>query len=841
MANSPRITGFGPVDAQGNTLYATWSWKYDHIDHFEVRWEYNLGIAINDEGNAVWIVGNSGTTTEKTSTYSIPSDARAVRFKVKPVAQTHEVNKVQVAYWNADWSVEKTYWNTPEEERIQVPDVPTVSIDKYTITAKIGGKELNTNRVQFELWAPGYYLDTSYSRKTVMLLQDNAASCTFNIVPGYIYKVRCRSLNGDFAANSPIIEDWCSDWSDFSEEIKSAPAASGGITTCRAESETSVYLVWSAATGAKTYEIEYSSNKDYFDRTDQTTKQSGIENPYYLVVGLETGQEYFFRVRAVNDQGESAWSGVVSVVIGKSPAAPTTWSSTTTLISGEKLMLYWVHNSADSSSQTYAELEIIINGKKQTQTIKNDRSDDDKDKTSSYELDTLSLTEGATIQWRVRTAGVTNKYGDWSVQREIKVYAPPTLKLNISDVYNNDLTVLTSFPFHISGIAGPNTQVPTGYHVTIKAMSSYETIDNIGNQRIVSANQEVFSKFYDTKTSLDITLSANDIDLMNNISYQVEVVVSMNTGLTCTEIRTFQVHWYEDELSPNAQIAFDSKTMSVYINSYCELYEITVNRVKYSEGIGYEKTEEEVEIYAVLYTEDKMQTVTGEEVMKVRLTTGEIAYACYSTQKQLPSSYTLSVYRREFDGTFTEIETGLDNSKTTYATDPHPSLDVARYRIVAISKHTGAVGYSDLPGYPIGEKAVIIQWNEQWSWFDAGDTGELATPPWSGSMLRLPYNIDVSDKNSPDSTLVKYQGRTSPVSYYGTQITASSSWKVDIPKTDKETLYAIRRLSIWKGDVYVREPSGTGYWANISVSYNVNHDSLVIPVSFEITKVEGGV
>ena len=131
--------------------------------------------------------------------------------------------------------------------------------------------------------------------------------------------------------------------------------------------------------------------------------------------------------------------------------------------------------------------------------------------------------------------------------------------------------------------------------------------------------------------------------------------------------------------------------------------------------------------------------------------------------------------------------------------------------------------------------------NWQWSWFDAGDTGELATPPWSGSMLRLPYNIDVSDKNSPDSTLVKYQGRTSPVSYYGTQITASSSWKVDIPKTDKETLYAIRRLSIWKGDVYVREPSGTGYWANISVSYNVNHDSLVIPVSFEITKVEGGV
>ena len=63
---------------------------------------------------------------------------------------------------------------------------------------------------------------------------------------------------------------------------------------------------------------------------------------------------------------------------------------------------------------------------------------------------------------------------------------------------------------------------------------------------------------------------------------------------------------------------------------------------------------------------------------------------------------------------------------------------------------------------------------------------------------------------------------------------------VDIPKTDTETLYAIRRLARYMGDVYVREPSGSGYWANIKVSYNQNHDSLVIPISFSITRVEGG-
>ena len=108
-------------------------------------------------------------------------------------------------------------------------------------------------------------------------------------------------------------------------------------------------------------------------------------------------------------------------------------------------------------------------------------------------------------------------------------------------------------------------------------------------------------------------------------------------------------------------------------------------------------------------------------------------------------------------------------------------------------------------------------------------------------MLKLHYNIDVSDKYDSDVELVKYIGRTHPVGYYGTQRGESSSWKVEIDKQDKETLYAIRRLSIWAGNVYVREPSGTGYWASINVSYSQTHRKLTIPITFEIKRVEGGV
>ena len=229
-------------------------------------------------------------------------------------------------------------------------------------------------------------------------------------------------------------------------------------------------------------------------------------------------------------------------------------------------------------------------------------------------------------------------------------------------------------------------------------------------------------------------------------------------------------------------------------------------------------------------TIDENGTVTGGET---------VLY--YESRTNIPvEGVLLSVYRREFDGSYTELAKDIDNVRNTYITDPHPSLDYARYRIVAITQSTGAVSYYDAPGYPIGEKAVIIQWDEDWSTFDVNGDDPLSQPPWSGSLLRLPYNINVSDSYNTDVSLVEYVGRKRPVSYYGTQLGESSTWNVEIEKSDKETLYALRRLAIWTGNVYVREPSGTGYFANVSVSFSQTHRELTIPVTLNIKRVEGG-
>lgn len=758
--NKAVIKAFGLQSNTDRTMYASWTWRKSNTENYKVFWQYYTG-------DGVWFTGEDGTVTAKQSIYTAPSNAIKIRFKVKPISKTHKVNDKDTYYWTADWSTYSYYSFSSNPPT--APSTPTVTIEKYKLTATLNNLDVNATSIQFQVVKND---STIFSTGTVNITTTSASySCTVDA--GGKYKVRARAYRSS--------DDTYSDWSEYSSNAETIPSATGGIIWIKALSETSVQLKWEQVENATSFEIEYTTDKRYFDSSTEVKSMTSNSKEYAEITGLESGQEYFFRVRAVNERGYSAWSEVKSIVIGKKPSAPTTWSSTTTCIVGESLILYWVHNSEDGSSQTTAELELTIGGTTQTKTITNTTDEDEKDKTSSYAIDTSVYTEGTQIEWRVRTAGITNEYGDWSVQRTVDIYAPPTLELNVVNKSGSVLSTITSFPFYVKGVAGPNTQKPIGYHLTVISNESYKTVDEIGNSKIVSVGDEIYSKYFDISTNLNAELSANNIDLENNVEYTVSCTVSMNSGLTCTSTTTFVVSWTDEIYEPNAEVGYDKDTVTAYIRPYCE-----------------------------------------------------------DEDGNLISDVTLAVYRREFDGSFTEIGKGLVNSGNSFITDPHPALDYARYRIVATSISTGSVSYYDLPGYPVGEKAVIIQWNETWRPFETSSEDEMNIPPWSGSLLRLPYNIDVSEDSNQDVSLMEYIGRSHPVSYYGTQLGSSATWNVDIDKEDKETIYALRRLSVWLGDVYVREPSGSGYWANIKVSFSQKHCEVTVPVTLKLTRVEGG-
>lgn len=745
------IKVFGLQSKTTRTVYATWAWDKSNTENYETKWVYYTG-------DGVGFVEKS-TVDIKQSLYNAPNNATHVTFSVRPISKKHTVNDKETSYWTASWSTIRTYHfkDNPSE----VPPVPTVKIENYKLTAEINNLDVNGEGIQFQVVKD----NKSVFKTGKCTIKTRYASFSCDVDSGSDYKVRCRSYR----------DGVYSDWSDYSDNVGTGPSAPSSITELKALTETSIQIKWSKVSNATGYEIEYTTKKAYFDSSSEVQSAS-VESvvTHAEITGMEAGNEWFFRVRATNSKGSSPWTAISSLKLGEPPNIPTTWSSTTTVIAGEPLVLYWIHNTEDGSSQTYAQLELDIGGEVRTETIKNSEDEDEKDKTSHYEIDTSGYTEGTVIQWRVKTKGILDEYSDWSIQRKIDIYAPPTLELSVVDSTSTLIETLTSFPLYISALAGPSTQTPIGYHVSIVSNETYETVDNFGNPKIVKSGEEVYSKYFNDSSMTMLKLSAGDVNLDNNIEYTITCVVSMNSGLTAESSYEFAVAWDDEEYTPDAEIFYDNETFTTGIRPYCEI------------------------------------------------TTG----------------VTLSVYRREFDGKFTELGSGLDGR--TFITDPHPALDYARYRIVAISNDTGAVSYNDIPGYPIGEKAVIIQWDDVWTNFETSTEDALLEPVWSGSLLRLPYNIDVDDKHASDVSLVEYIGRSHPVSYYGTQLGETSTWNVAIDKTDEETLYALRRLAVWMGDVYVREPSGSGYWANVSVSFSQKHCELTIPVTLDIKRVEGG-
>ena len=326
-SNAPKIEHFGLQSDTDRTIFATWDWSKSHTDHYTAKWYYATG-------DGVWFVGSSSDVKDKQSTYNAPSNATKVKFKVKPVSKKHKVNKKEVSYWTADYSTSKIY--DFADAPPSVPAVPTVTIDKYKLTAEINNVEDKVTEIEFNI-----VKDNSKTFKTGKAkVTKNHASYSCTISAGSEYKVRARAWKGKTS----------SDWSNYSENKETAPNKPAKIIYIKALSSTAVQIKWEKVLNATGCEVEYTENKIYFDSSNEVKSISVNSKEYAEITGLESGKKYYFRVRAVNQQGKSSWSEIVSISIGEQPAAPTTWSSTTTAIIGEDVILYWVHNSEDGSA-----------------------------------------------------------------------------------------------------------------------------------------------------------------------------------------------------------------------------------------------------------------------------------------------------------------------------------------------------------------------------------------------------------------------------------------------------------------------------------------------------------
>lgn len=803
-------------------LYATWNWYKGNTDNYKVTWRYYTGDGVWFFDNESTVDGSGGWSVR--ATYTAPSNALKVACTVLPISKTYEKKKKDkttvVNYWKADATT--AYFTFAEAKLPSTPGTPTVSIsDSYRMTVELNVSDPYASSIEFEI-----VQDNNKTYKTgIAKVTKQYAKYSLKIDAGHSYKARARARKDGHAVinvktNKVSYPFYATPWSEYSSNVTTVPSAPK-IKEHKVSRENVIWLRWDAISTATGYTIEYSVSKYYFDKSTQIQSKT-VTDPAVYIESLDTGRTWYFRVKANNSQGDSGWSNIYSVVLGVVPAAPTTWTEVATAVAGDTVRLYWMHNSEDGSTQQDAIMQIALDNGPWTnvtptyispnvneasyheysasiwvnENLVDSEANNVTDSNSSNITATHNaMSEGTVIRWRVKTRGVLTTggptgdgYSAWSTERVLIVYAPPTIGLIVTDDESSDLAVYSFeyFPICIKATAGPDSQRAVGWYISVVANESYEAYDQIGRIVTVSAGDEIYSEYIssiDGSNELVKVLNAGDIDLENEIYYSVNVRVAMSSGMTAEASQDIHTDWTADNLWPNAEIAIDDEKLYAYIRPYC------VDR-----------------------------------------------------DNELIENVVLSVYRRDYDGRFTEIATNIPNDMQTVVVDPHPSLDYARYRIVGMYTENGLIGYYDMPGEPVGETGIVLQWEESWSNFNmpAMNGDMLDTPVWSGSMVKLPYNVKVSESTSIDKNLVEYIGRSAPVSYYGTQLGVSGSWSSDIPADDAETRYALRRLQIWPGNVYVREPNGVGYWASVEVSFSKDYDNVLTPVSINVTRVEGG-
>ena len=713
------------------------------------------------------------------------------------------------------------------------------------------------------------------------------AEYTFALGAGKTYYLRARVATNKSSKGA-------SSWTSY--QTVAARPAKPNKPTAQATGATSAKVTWDAATGATTYRVQYVTGASSRFDTDPTavTEVDGITGTTFTPSGLTSAEKYWFRVAADNAAGTSAWSAAASCTTALVPEAPTTYPTDAAYIEGDDALLQWVHNAEDGSDQTAFEVQVDVYAPSGTTVVKtvsdiqvsaggtfavpsdfaafaeqladdsftlcsNDlvayENDSDRIRmtwrhsedenagsfqsialtdisvsngtatiaqsaygpshdddavnvrlgtlryytnhsvqtisgttASEAEFDTSNLPDGTDVAWKVRTKGAHADWSPWSVQRRFTVYEQPELECELRQGEGGSgvdaESPLTAYPLAITLDASGGGNVPIAYHVAISTAEDTQYTDDYGMDRWLAAGSTVWEgDFITGDDPLTVLVDAGSALLTDGGSYTVTATVAMESGLAAATQESFAVAFETDLPEPGAVVVFDPDTLTADISPYCMALD----------GSGEPTTDYR----------------TGTE---------------------------LSVYRITADGDLVPLRIGIANTGAVTVTDPHATFGECWYHIVAIDTATGICSAADaMDESPHGR--CVIQFDEQWQQAGPEDYGDEG-PIYGGILIDGFYNLEFTENGNVQAEDIAYIGREDPVSYYGTQTGYTASYRMAFPRDDAETLSKVRALIRLRDDAYIREPSGTGFWAHVKPTLGRSHDSGLYELSVEAVRVD---
>lgn len=798
------------------------------IDEFAVDVEYRIGSTWYELGNGTQSVPTDSTAGGYyTYVFSAPNNLScdSVRFRVTPVAKTRAVTRTyktktytikkkkvkkstsvqttdfQVAYFTAGWSgykeaqapavLDAAYQTTDEQKRQQAeeelermstperPDAPSVDIDGDTATITFGTvREPATSVSVFMRSDAGPWSELlSVSLEAARSRSDDpeaVESAQTVLTPGHAYDFCVAAYNSNAGS-----------WSPYSEPagVKARPSAPESLDASAYSSTEARLAVGGGGTVGESYKVYYSEFQDAWDLDHgiQEYTPGARWNPAgteFVVSSLDAGKEWFFRVVAVNATGESELSPVASTVLASDPEAPTMLALPRAARLGETVEVGWTHNCEDGCAQVAAEVAVEIAGQITTLTATTGSS-------VQVDAEALGATDGADVSVQVRTKGMTGVWSPWSEPASFSVWVPPTITVSAECPAGavGQGTPMTSLPLDVTmtSQSGSGQRVATWTLDLSTAADIRSYVETNGEYRYLPAGTSMATVVVDASdddfdaAEQHVSLGADAGAFVTGAVYLLSASALYDNGLTATAELQFT---FESDYSLPAPDA----TVDIYGDWTAAIYPVCAD------------------------------SETGERVEDV----------------------TLAVYRIDAYDVLVPIASGIPNDGRCVI-DPHPDFGECRYRITANHAGTDAVSVNDLEPVEVPAERILIQWDETAIPEDGDPEAAVVA---SSETLELANDVTIQEGSAKDVTYSGYAGQERPTADYGTDPGLTGGWTARFPRVlGNDVLRQLRKLEAWMAPVYVREPYGSGYWANADVNVSQPPSSAYSSVSLTITVV----
>lgn len=637
--------------------------------------------------------------------------------------------------------------------------------------------------------------------------------------------------------------------------VRAVPRSAGGVLVVEGDgTKAAAQVSWSnAQSSGETYEVQYTDDGEAFADNAIGYIQSldfdgsGGSSHTVAVTGLDRGRTWYFRVRKKAESGQGDWSATASCMIegeqepAEEIAAPTAIDTLAGYASDEAITLAWVHNSAQESTQSGYQVEVTVTKPGGLPTSRVVEAMEPTDG-STYTLDVGDwglAADGTRVEWRVRTCGAQFRvYGPWSRTQSFQVFARPAASVSVpSEVHAFPIEVEASAVSSGGGsLSDENAAI--SYTVEIVAGEGFEYEDRDGTMRHVAEGEVVFTRTIDSRdegfdpSGWVCAVGAMDARIIGGIAYNARATVLTAQGMRAEAEVGFTAYWDDTMPDPFCTAERDLEGYTVLLAPFCGSY-------SYEEGpdvpSGDVPPAEEMTADERDAMDEWVVTPAPQDYASEYIDGPAEPIVMNREVYDLRENTVLSVYRVTPSGPV-EIATNMPNDGSAACLDPHPDFGSTTYRAVATDTETGLQSaYEFEVEMPIDR--IVVQWDEQW--VEGGVESFFAA--YMGNRIELNHNMETSETYAQDAALREYAGRSHPVSYYGTQQGQTASiGGVLVKGYEEETLRKVRELAAWRGDAYVREPLGTGYWANVRPSVSSTFGSAAISVTLDVARVEGG-